>query len=59
MFKEVFNDLKKALVKKQEIRCLKQAKNGKVRWLIEIEDPENSRSFENTLRKFLEKLKEG
>jgi len=56
-FDEVFGDLDRAMIQKQEINILKQKVGNKIRWIITIEDLEKSKEFESRLFGFLQKLK--
>jgi hypothetical protein len=56
-FEDVFHDLDKALVMKQEIKCFRRQINGKVIWTIEIDDANTSRRFESKMAAFLDRVR--
>lgn len=58
MYDDLFRDLNRAVVKKQEIRCFKQEVNGRIRWVVEIDDPYEAKRFESRILGFLKRMKE-
>ena len=56
-FDDVFRDLEKAVVQKQEIKCFKQQSDNAIRWIIEISEPKKAREFESRLNTFFQALK--
>ena len=56
-FDEVFRDLERAAVLRQEVRCFKHEVDGRIRWIIEISDPEGAREFEERLTAFLARIR--
>lgn len=56
-FDEVFRDLNRAVVQRQEVKIVKQKIGSEIRWIILIRDPEKSKEFESRLFGFLQKLK--
>jgi hypothetical protein len=57
MYDDVFRDMDKALVRKQEIKCFKQEVNGRIRWIVEIDDPQETKKFESKMFSFFERMK--
>ena len=56
-FDEVFRDLERATMLRQEVRCFKHEVDGKIRWVIEISDPERAKEFEERLAAFLARIR--
>ena len=56
-FDDVFRDLNKAVIWKQEIKCFKQQSGNSIRWIIEISEPKKASEFESRLNSFFQSLK--
>lgn len=52
---DVFRDLKKAYHEKRRVRVSRSEINGKIRWVIEIEDRPLLTEFNTKLRSFLDR----
>jgi hypothetical protein len=55
---DVFDELENAVVQQQEISCHRSEKNGRIKWVIEILDPETAETFQVKMNAFLDRLKQ-
>jgi len=54
---DVFPELENAVIQNREISCSRHERNGRVRWVIEIDDPEAAKSFQDRMLSFLDGIK--
>jgi len=54
---DVFPELEKAIIQNQEINCYRQERNGRVKWVIEIQDPVEAESFQGKMNAFIDRMR--
>jgi len=56
---DVFRDMKRAIHEERRVRVSRSEVNGRIRWVIEIEDKPLLTQFNSRLRDFLDRKNEG